>query len=133
MAYGVFSILRQSVDQGLNSVDPRFSFFLRALYPKEPSLALVEFLQARFKNIEAGFHRRKSLLVAPFPSWRTRLCFLRSRRVPNFTLVMFTVALLMSGSSNLRASLHLQPTCYRLGQGSGLPHLAQFTTVLRHG
>ncbi|RWV82405.1 hypothetical protein GW17_00056100, partial [Ensete ventricosum] len=27
-------------------------FFLRALYPKEPSLALVEFLQARFKNIK---------------------------------------------------------------------------------
>ncbi|RWV92851.1 hypothetical protein BHE74_00001272 [Ensete ventricosum] len=42
------------------------SFFLRALYPKEPSLALVEFLEARFKNIEAGFHRCKSLLVAPF-------------------------------------------------------------------
>ncbi|RZS16971.1 hypothetical protein BHM03_00049057 [Ensete ventricosum] len=29
---------------------------------------------------------------------------------------MFTVALLMSGSSNLRASLHLQPTYGCLGQ-----------------
>ncbi|RRT78241.1 hypothetical protein B296_00013507 [Ensete ventricosum] len=57
MSYRVFGILRQSIDQGLNPVYPRFSFFLRALYPKESSLRLVEFLQARFKNIEAGFHR----------------------------------------------------------------------------
>ncbi|RWW11458.1 hypothetical protein GW17_00024931 [Ensete ventricosum] len=62
MSYEVFSILRQSVDQGLNPVDLRFSFFLRALYPKEPSLALIEFLKTRFKNIKAGFHRWKSLL-----------------------------------------------------------------------
>ncbi|RWV84432.1 hypothetical protein GW17_00053853 [Ensete ventricosum] len=103
MSYRVFGVLRQSVDQGLDPVDLRFSFFLRALYPKEPSLALVEFLQARFKNIEAGFHRSKPLFVAPFSSWRTRLCILCSRRVPNFTLVMFTVALLMSSSSSLRA------------------------------
>ncbi|RWV80900.1 hypothetical protein GW17_00057749 [Ensete ventricosum] len=61
MSYRVFGILRQSIDQGLNPVYPRFSFFLRALYPKESSLRLVEFLQARFKNIEAGFHRCLSL------------------------------------------------------------------------
>ncbi|RZS21820.1 hypothetical protein BHM03_00054505 [Ensete ventricosum] len=67
MSYGVFGVLRQSVDQGLDPIDPRFSFFLRALYPKDPSLALVEFLQARFKNIETGFHRCKSLFVALFP------------------------------------------------------------------
>ncbi|RWW37934.1 hypothetical protein BHE74_00056875 [Ensete ventricosum] len=54
MSYEVFGVLRQSVDQGLDLVDPRFSFFLRALYPKEPSLALVEFLQARFKNVKRG-------------------------------------------------------------------------------
>ncbi|RRT37372.1 hypothetical protein B296_00053420 [Ensete ventricosum] len=52
MLYEVFSVLHQLVDSGLNLVDSRFSFFLRALYPKEPLLALVEFLQARFKNIK---------------------------------------------------------------------------------
>ncbi|RWW67981.1 hypothetical protein BHE74_00024524 [Ensete ventricosum] len=52
MSYEVFGVLCQPVDQGLNPVDPRFSFFLRALYPKDPSFALVEFLQARFKNIK---------------------------------------------------------------------------------
>ncbi|RWW56617.1 hypothetical protein BHE74_00036653, partial [Ensete ventricosum] len=117
MSYRVFGILRQSVDQGLNLFYPRFSFFLRALYPKESSLPLVELLQGRFKNIEAGFHRCKSLFVAPFPSWRTRLRLLRSRRIPNFTLVLFAVALLMSGSNSLQASLHLQPTYGCLGQG----------------
>ncbi|RWW43903.1 hypothetical protein BHE74_00050384, partial [Ensete ventricosum] len=90
-----------SVDQGLNPVDPRFSFFLRAFYPKEPSLALVEFLYARFKNIKVGFHHCKSLFVAPFPGWRIRLCLLRLQRIPHFTLVLFAVAPLMSGSNSL--------------------------------
>ncbi|RWW71451.1 hypothetical protein BHE74_00020848 [Ensete ventricosum] len=44
-------------------------------------------------------------------------------------LVLFAVALLMSNSDSLRASLHLQPTCGYLGQGSGLPHLARFATI----
>ncbi|RWW31568.1 hypothetical protein GW17_00003805 [Ensete ventricosum] len=111
MSYEVFGVIRQSIDQGLDPVDPRFSFSLRALYPNDPSLALVEFLQAHFKNIEVGFHRCKSLFVAPFSSWHTRLCLIRSRRVPNSTLVLFTIALLMSGFSSLQASLRLQPTC----------------------
>ncbi|RZS00548.1 hypothetical protein BHM03_00030269, partial [Ensete ventricosum] len=59
MLYRVFGVLRQSVDQGLNPIYLRFSFFLRALYPKESSLPLFKFLQARFKNIKAGFHRYK--------------------------------------------------------------------------
>ncbi|RZS08943.1 hypothetical protein BHM03_00039989 [Ensete ventricosum] len=42
---GFFSRAGRKIDQGLNPVDPRFNFFLRALYPKEPSLALIEFLQ----------------------------------------------------------------------------------------
>ncbi|RZS07093.1 hypothetical protein BHM03_00037847 [Ensete ventricosum] len=42
----------------------------------------------------------------------------------NFTLVLFAAVLLMSGFNSLRASLHLQPTCGCLGQGSGFPHLA---------
>ncbi|RWV95348.1 hypothetical protein GW17_00042031 [Ensete ventricosum] len=100
MSYGVFGVLRQSVDHGFNFLDSRFSFFLRALYPKEPSLALVEFLQARFKNIEAGFRRCKSLFVALFPDWRSRWCLLRSRRIPNFTLILFTAALLLSDSNS---------------------------------
>ncbi|RRT54747.1 hypothetical protein B296_00039437 [Ensete ventricosum] len=115
MSYGVFGVLRQSVDQGLDPIDPRFSFFIRALNPKDPSLALVEFLQARFKNIETGFHHYKSLFMASFPSWRTRLRLLRSRRVPNFMLVLFATVLHMSGSICLRASLHLQPTYDCLG------------------
>ncbi|RWV87097.1 hypothetical protein GW17_00050949 [Ensete ventricosum] len=113
MSYRVFGVLRQSVDQGLDHIDPRFSFFLRVLYPKESSLALVEFLQARFKNIEVGFYRCKSLFV--YSNWCIRLCLLRSRRVPNYTFILFAVALLMSGSSSLRASLHLQLTCGCLG------------------
>ncbi|RWV91183.1 hypothetical protein GW17_00046549 [Ensete ventricosum] len=36
------------------------------LYLKEPSLALAEFLQARYKDIEVGFLHYKPLLVAPF-------------------------------------------------------------------
>ncbi|RZR86020.1 hypothetical protein BHM03_00013122 [Ensete ventricosum] len=103
MSYRVFGVFRQSIDQGLDPVDLRFSFILRALYPKESSLPLVEFLQGRFKNIEEGFHHCKSLFVAPFPNWRTRLRLLRSRRISNFTLILFAVALLMSGSNNLRA------------------------------
>ncbi|RWW41591.1 hypothetical protein BHE74_00052907 [Ensete ventricosum] len=107
MLYGVFGVLCQLVDSGLNLVNPRFSFFLRALYPKKPSLALVEFLQARFKNIEASFHLCKPLLMAPFPGWNSRLRILRSLRIPNFTLVLFADALLMSGSNSLRANLYL--------------------------
>ncbi|RWW46642.1 hypothetical protein BHE74_00047409, partial [Ensete ventricosum] len=103
MSYRVFGIHRQSVNQGLNPVYPRFSFFLRALYPKESSLPLVEFLQARFKNIEAGFHYCKSLFMAPFPSWCTRLRLLRSRRISHFTLVLFAAEHLMSDSNGLRA------------------------------
>ncbi|RWV88851.1 hypothetical protein GW17_00049033 [Ensete ventricosum] len=76
-----------SIDSGLNLVDLRFGFFLLALYPKEPSLALVEFLKARFKNIEVGFRHWKPLIVALFPSWCSRLCLFYSRRIPNFTLV----------------------------------------------
>ncbi|RRT63163.1 hypothetical protein B296_00029328 [Ensete ventricosum] len=72
MSYGIFGVLHQSVDQGFNFLDLRFSFFLQALYPKEPSLALAEFLHARFKNIEESFYRCKSLLVALFPDWRSR-------------------------------------------------------------
>ncbi|RWV90866.1 hypothetical protein GW17_00046893 [Ensete ventricosum] len=68
MLHGVFGVFRQSIDLGLNLVDPRFSFFLRALYPEEPSWALVEFLQTRFKNIKAGFYRYKPLLMDSFPS-----------------------------------------------------------------
>ncbi|RRT34640.1 hypothetical protein B296_00057734 [Ensete ventricosum] len=115
ISYGVFGLLHQSVDQGFNFLDSRFNFFLRALYPKEPSLALVEFLQARFKNIEVCLCRYKSLLVALFPDWCSRWCLLYSRRIPNFTLVLFTTALLMSDSKSLRASLYLQPTYGCLG------------------
>ncbi|RRT38193.1 hypothetical protein B296_00050087 [Ensete ventricosum] len=103
MSYGIFGVLCQSIDQGFNFLNPRFTFFLRALYPKEPSLTLVEFLQARFKNIEAGFHRCKSLLVALFLGWRSRWCLLRSRRILDFTLVLFIAALLISDSNSLRA------------------------------
>ncbi|RWV97851.1 hypothetical protein GW17_00039334 [Ensete ventricosum] len=66
MSYGFFSVLRQSIDQGLNPVDPRFSFFLRALYPKEPSLALQfasEFaLTAHLRLL--GVKKPKVILVA---------------------------------------------------------------------
>ncbi|RWW41412.1 hypothetical protein BHE74_00053111 [Ensete ventricosum] len=103
MSYGIFGVLCQSIDQGFNFLNPRFSFFLRALYLKEPSLTLVEFLQARFKNIEAGFRRCKSLIVALFPGWRSRWCLLRSRRILDFTLVLFIAALLIIDSNNLRA------------------------------
>ncbi|RWW23841.1 hypothetical protein BHE74_00051458 [Ensete ventricosum] len=99
MSYRIFGVLYQSIDQGFNFLDLRFSFFLRALYPKELSLTLVEFLQAYFKNIKVGFHRCKSLLMALFPEWR----LLRSRRIPDFTLVLFTVTLLISDSNSLRA------------------------------
>ncbi|RWW85249.1 hypothetical protein BHE74_00006089 [Ensete ventricosum] len=66
MLYRVFGVLHQSMTKD-STLSIRDSFFLRALYPKEPSLALVEFLQARFKNIEVGFHHCKPLLVAFFP------------------------------------------------------------------
>ncbi|RRT81203.1 hypothetical protein B296_00009177 [Ensete ventricosum] len=115
MSYRVFGVLRQPVDQGFNFLDPRFSFFLRALYPKEPSLTLVEFLQAHFKNIEVGFRCCKSLFVALFLDWRSRWRLLCLWRIPNFMLVLFTVALLMSDSKSLRVSLHLQPTYGCLG------------------
>ncbi|RWW67172.1 hypothetical protein BHE74_00025402 [Ensete ventricosum] len=93
MLYEIVGVLCQSIDQGFNFLDPRFSFFLRALYPKEPSLALVEFLQTRFKNIKADFRCYKSLLVALFPNWCSRWRLLRKRRIPNFTLVLFTAVL----------------------------------------
>ncbi|RZR98314.1 hypothetical protein BHM03_00027634 [Ensete ventricosum] len=124
MSYEIFGILCQLINQGFNFLDPRFSFFLRALYPKEPLLALVEFLHARFKNIKAGFRHYKSLLMALFPGWRSRWRFLHSWRIPNFTHVLFIAALLMSGSNSLRASLHLQPTYDCLKKGSNVPHLA---------
>ncbi|RRT57474.1 hypothetical protein BHE74_00043418 [Ensete ventricosum] len=107
-------VFRQAIDKGLNLVDLRFRFFLQALHPEEPSLALVKVLQTRFKNIMAGFHRYKPLLVVFFPSWRSKLRLLRSRRIPNFSLVLFAIALLMSGSNSLRASLEL--TYGNLGQ-----------------
>ncbi|RWW03806.1 hypothetical protein BHE74_00027896 [Ensete ventricosum] len=109
MSYQVFGILRPSIDQGLNPVYPRFSFFLRALYPKESLLLLVEFLQARFKNIEASFHHCKSLFVALFLSWRTRLCIFRSQRIHDFTLALFATMLLMNGSNSLY-SLGIEPS-----------------------
>ncbi|RZS19380.1 hypothetical protein BHM03_00051768 [Ensete ventricosum] len=85
------------------------------------------------KDTDKHEHFIKHLVyILTVTSWRTRLRLLCLRRVPNFTLVLFTVALLMSGSSSLRASLQLQPTYGCLGQRSGLPHLARFTTVLRH-
>ncbi|RRT45081.1 hypothetical protein B296_00031651 [Ensete ventricosum] len=80
------------------------------------SLAFVELLQTHFKNIEAGFHHCKSLLVASFPGWRSRLRLLRSRRIPNFSLILFAAAILMSASNSLRVSLHLQPINDCLGQ-----------------
>ncbi|RWW09910.1 hypothetical protein BHE74_00009413 [Ensete ventricosum] len=52
-----------------------------------------------FKNIKAGLRRCKSLLMALFPGcsrWR-----LHSWRIPNFMLVLFTVALLVNGSNSL--------------------------------
>ncbi|RWW46978.1 hypothetical protein BHE74_00047062 [Ensete ventricosum] len=48
-------------------------------------------------------------------------------------LVLFTVALLMSGSHSLRASLHLQPTYGCLEQGFGLPHLTRFIIMFHYG
>ncbi|RRT62838.1 hypothetical protein B296_00029648 [Ensete ventricosum] len=40
--------------------------------------------------------------------WLSRLRLLRSWRISNFSLILFTVVLLMSGSNSLRASLHLE-------------------------
>ncbi|RZR91261.1 hypothetical protein BHM03_00019374 [Ensete ventricosum] len=106
MLHRVFGVFYQSVDEGLNLVDPRFSFFLRALYLKDPSLVLVEFIQTRFKNEGLVFG-----IVASFLGWHSRLHPLRLRRISNFSLILFAIALFMSGSNSLRLSLHLQPTC----------------------
>ncbi|RWV87401.1 hypothetical protein GW17_00050600, partial [Ensete ventricosum] len=95
----VSSVNRSTRDSTLSIRDSAYSYELST--PKKPSLALVEFLQARFKNIKMGFHRRKPLFVAPFPGWRTRLCLLCLWRIPNFTLILFVVALLMSSSNSL--------------------------------
>ncbi|CAL9075037.1 unnamed protein product, partial [Musa textilis] len=57
-----------------------------ALYAKKPTLALVEFIQARFKNIQAGFHRCDPLSMALSSGWRSGLRLLRSWRVAHFSL-----------------------------------------------
>ncbi|URE40114.1 GDP-fucose protein O-fucosyltransferase [Musa troglodytarum] len=101
MLPSTFSALVSKVTlEGLNLVDPGFSFFLRALYPKKLSFVMVEFLQARFKNIQAGFRHRESLFMALISGWHSRLRLLRSRQVANFLLIMFAVTLLLNGSKN---------------------------------